>query len=116
MNITDKQVEAALKQLPFDYPTTLQPYVVKQMIEAAMQAAWVKFDHDDETTHPRISHVQTLSNRYILRIVSGDESLILSRMCYFIDGKLLFGSESDLCAFKGLVTHWMPMPCFKELA
>jgi hypothetical protein len=39
MKITDKQVEAALKQLPFDYPTTLQPYVVRHMIEAAMQAA-----------------------------------------------------------------------------
>jgi hypothetical protein len=39
MQVTDKQVEAALKQLPFDYPTTLQPYVVRRMIEAAMQAA-----------------------------------------------------------------------------
>jgi hypothetical protein len=39
MQVTDKQVEAALKQLPFDYPTTLQPYVVRSMIEAAMQAA-----------------------------------------------------------------------------
>jgi hypothetical protein len=39
MNVTDKQVDAALKQLPHDYPTTLQPYVVRRMIEAAMQAA-----------------------------------------------------------------------------
>jgi hypothetical protein len=38
MNVTDKHVEAALKQLPHDYPTTLQPYVVRNMIEAAMQA------------------------------------------------------------------------------
>ena len=32
-------IDAALKQLPFDYPTIIQPYIMKNMIIAAIKAA-----------------------------------------------------------------------------
>ncbi len=108
MTVTDKQVEAVLKQLPHDYPTTLQPYVVKRMIEAAMQAAWVKFDINDESTYPPI-----LPERYFLRVTSEEDELVLEGVCGIVDGELIYGREGDRYAFINLVTHWMPLPEYK---
>jgi hypothetical protein len=106
MQITDKQVEAALKQLPFDYPTTLQPYVVRRMIEAAMQAAWVNVDD----TLPDKDKDFHISDRFLVVLPSNYKTHVSG---YTKEKRgSVYKSNFDFPE----VTHWMPMPCFKELA
>jgi hypothetical protein len=50
MNVTDEMVESARNILDKTYAD--QDMKARHIIEAAMQAAWVKFDINDKATHP----------------------------------------------------------------
>jgi hypothetical protein len=102
MKITDEQVEAALKQLPFDYPTTLQPYVVKQMIEAAMQASWISVDDELPTwTKSTGRSVTVNTDRGVLTYIKN----ITNPPCW-----------CDLSGFTvSPPSYWMPLPEYKEV-
>jgi hypothetical protein len=71
--------------------------VISKVIEAAMQAAWIKFDINDESTHPQ--NLQQVIVLYHTGIVSCDEWSILKTWMY--------------AGCKECVTHWMPLPEYK---
>lgn len=111
MNITDNQAEAALKHIPHTCQTQLQLNVVKQMIEAATQAAWVKFDINDKSTYPPI-----LPEKYFLRITQDNAAVVIECLCSIVDNTLVFSKYGELYAFDGLVSHWLPPHEHKEVA
>ena len=73
--------------------------VIKRIIELHEQTKWVKFDIDDETTHPR--------DRQVCNVV-------------YHTGRVNTDKWSDLHRFwvyascQKCVTHWQPLPEFKE--
>jgi hypothetical protein len=81
------------------------------MIEAATQAAWVKFDINDKSTYPPI-----LPERYLLRITSDDAAVVIECSCGIVDDTLIFSKYGERYAFDGLVSHWLPLPEYKEVA
>jgi hypothetical protein len=101
MNISDKQIEAVLKQLPHDYPTTLQPHIVRCMLEAAIQAAWISID--ERLPEPV----------YVDGIESYKEYLV----CDTLNKKVshdYFHSSHGWNHYYGYVTHWMQLPEYRK--
>jgi ABC-type cobalt transport system substrate-binding protein len=101
MQVTDKMIKAALEPW-FGEPVT-EPYEehvdnMRFAIQAAIQAAWVKFDINDKSTHPQnLQHVIVL---YHTGAVGSDKWSILKTWMF--------------TGCKECVTHWMPLPEFKE--
>jgi hypothetical protein len=103
MQVTEKMIKAALESW-FGEPVT-EPYNehvdnMRFAIQAAIQAAWVNFDPDDNRTHPQPKYRQKA-------IVAYDDGR---------HGKLV---SCDIYAhgdFNGTTpTHWMPLPEFNEV-
>jgi hypothetical protein len=74
------------------------------MIEAAMQAAWVKFDIDDESTYPPIESGSGI--RSIRVITNGGD------ICQFIDTskQWVYLLNYEIAP----VTHWARLPVYKK--
>lgn len=55
MQATDKMVDAACEayDLRSVMPSSCERAYMKSAIQAAIQAAWVKFDINDKSTHPQ---------------------------------------------------------------
>jgi hypothetical protein len=100
MQVTDKMIKAALEAW-FGEPVT-EPYDehvdnMRFAIQSAIQAAWVKFDPDDKSTHPKDKE------KVIVTYFHGRFGQIVS--CDFYQYGDFFGTSP---------THWMPLPEFKE--
>jgi hypothetical protein len=102
MQVTDKMIKAALEAW-FGEPVT-EPYDehvdnMRFAIKSATQAAWVKFDVNDKDTHPKNS--QQVVVRYHEGTVGSEKWATISKAWLY--------SGCREC-----VTHWMPLPEFKE--
>ena len=105
MQVTDKMIKAALEAW-FNEPveSAYDEHVdnMRFAIQAAIQAAWVKFDKENPSTHPPqgVSVLGLLSDCTMVTIRA---SVILKQ-----DKHTPNGYESLH------TTHWMPLPEFKE--
>jgi hypothetical protein len=101
MNITDEMVHVAVcEYLGLQRDCSVPNDNIKDMrkaLDAAMQAAWIKFDINDESTHPQ--NLQQVIVLYHTGIVSCDEWSILKTWMY--------------AGCKDCVTLWMPLPKYK---
>jgi hypothetical protein len=98
MTVTDEMVDAACQSWLMQSTDTTIGHAMKVSIEAAIQAAWVRFDIDDKSTHPQnLQHVIVL---YHTGAVGSDKWSILKTWMF--------------TGCKECVTHWMPLPEFKE--
>lgn len=94
--ITNEQVIAAIAEF---YKSNAGGNGMRRALEAYERSKWVKFDVDDESTHP-----------------------IDGQVCYTLyhTGQVRINKWSSLHRFwlyalcKKCVTHWQPMPEFKE--
>lgn len=104
MKFTDEAIEVACDTFTARRLSS-EPLAVsmKASIEAAMQAMWVKFDKENQSTHPPqgVSVVGLLSDGTMVTIRA---SVILKQ-----DKRTPNGYESLY------TTHWMPLPEFKEV-
>jgi hypothetical protein len=101
--ITDEQVMKALDAYyGIEHVGGARESLVEEMrkaLEAYEASKWVKFDIDDETTHPR--------DRQVCNVV-------------YHTGRVNTDKWSDLHRFwvyaacRTCVTHWQPLPEFKE--
>jgi hypothetical protein len=100
MQVTDKMIKSALEAW-FGEPVT-EPYDehvdnMRFAIQAAIQAAWVKFDITDETTYP------AEGTKCISAIKRNNGEILV---------------KHDLFEFRAFsrsnVIAWMPLPEFKE--
>jgi hypothetical protein len=98
MKVTDEMVDAAIdayEQSEFtDMPTE---YAMKAALEAAMQAAWIKFDVDNKETWPPLDTI-VMTNQ-------GLPAAINDKYTWYLEHYAL---ENQF------VTHWMPLPEYKE--
>jgi hypothetical protein len=106
MQVTDKMIKAALESW-FGEPVT-EPYDehvdnMRFAIQAAIQAAWVEFDIDNPATYPRAG---AHAFRYIVRTTNGVQKI--TTIAHW-DGRNWFANQMNID-----VTHWMPLPEFKE--
>jgi hypothetical protein len=111
MNITGKMLDDA--QCTYDMFTVsgvCDRNAMSKAIEAAIQAAWVKFDVNDRSTWPPI-----LPECYLLHIApEGEDTLVLEGSCGILDGELVYGSCGKSYPFDNKISHWMPTPKYKK--
>ena len=94
--ITDNQVKVAIEEY-WSIETDELP-AMRKALEAYEASKWVKFDVNDETTHPR--------DRQVCNVV-------------YNTGRVNTDKWSDLHRFwvytscRTCVTHWQPLPEFK---
>jgi hypothetical protein len=95
MNVTDKQVDTAQSTYnEFALSGVCDRNAMSKAIEAAIQAAWVKYDPNDIATHPNdFQHVIVL---YHTGIVGSDKWSPLKMWMF--------------SGCKDCVVYWMPLP------
>jgi hypothetical protein len=101
MKVTDKMVQvAACEYLGRQHDYNLPSGNITDMhraLEAATQAAWIKFDIDDKSTHPKnLQHVIVL---YHTGTVGSDKWSVLKTWMF--------------SGCKDCVLYWMPLPEYK---
>jgi hypothetical protein len=97
MKVTDKMLDVAQDTYDtFSVYSVCDRNAMRRAIEAAIQAVWVKFDINDESTHPQ--NLQQVIVLYHTGIVGSDEWSILKTWMY--------------AGCKNCVTHWMALPEF----
>jgi hypothetical protein len=101
MKVTDKMVHIAAceySRRPHDsYIADGNIEDMRKALVAAMQAAWVKFDIDDKSTHPQ--NLQYVIVLYNTGVISSDKWSTLKT--WMFTGR------------KECVTHWLPLPEYK---
>ena len=99
--ITDEQVNAFINAFELNGGHFLGNNKfdnVRKVLGPYEQSKWVKFDIDDESTHPQnLQHVIVL---YRTGVVGSDKWSILKTWMF--------------SGCKECVTHWQPLPEFKE--
>jgi hypothetical protein len=104
MQVTDEMVMAAIGQYE-SYTQEMSCYNgMKAALEAAIQAAWVKFDINDETTYPPEDKF-VLSNIGVVDFKYKTYGLA-EPSC----GYIYTPEDDDILSLKA----WMPLPEFKE--
>ena len=104
MNVSDEMIDSAcIAWMAHHLADEPLGVVLEAVIKAAMQAAWVKFDKENPSTHPPhgVSVLGLLSDGTMVTIRA---SVILKQ-----DKRTPNGYESLH------TTHWMPLPEFKEV-
>jgi hypothetical protein len=85
-------------------PFSFDEYLMKLAIKAAIQAAWVKFDIDNPVTYPQVG---AHAFRYLVRTTNVVKTIpIIAHW----NGRNWFANQMNID-----VTHWMPLPEFKEV-
>jgi hypothetical protein len=107
MQVTDEMVRvAACVYLGKPRDCTLPSGNIDDMrkaLEAAIQAAWVKFDIDDESTHPNDQ-----------KDVLVDFGCYLEVACLRSNSTGIAWSDTGDNRFINSAKYWMPLPEFKE--
>jgi hypothetical protein len=98
MNITNNMLDAA--QSTYDTFTVngvCDRNAMSKSIEAAIQAAWIKFDVDDKSTWPPLDTIVITDQ--------GSPAALDDRYTWYLEGYAL---EDQF------VEHWMPLPEYKR--
>ena len=100
MKVTDEMVNAARKVMDKTYAD--QDVKARDVIEAAMQAAWTKFDINDPTTYPSAG---THAFMYLVVTTNGVQPI---KIIAHWDGRNWFADQRYI-----EVSYWMQIPEYK---
>ena len=102
LNVTDEMVDVAQDTYDVLADRACERNAIGKAVEAAMQAAWVKFDINNPTTYPRAG---AHAFRYIVRTTNGVQKI--TTIAHW-DGRNWFANQMNID-----VTHWMLLPEYK---
>lgn len=101
--ITDEQLKIACDTYnKLSGINAAEPSYMRKALEAYEQSKWVKFDVDDESTYP------TVPNKWV-----NVEVLVYETLNNKVNHDY-FNPTYSFNHYNGHVTHWQPLPEFKE--